>query len=267
MTRRIFSAILLVTGLLLLFILPVSGQAGQEDTPLRVRVFPHRIAIDTGYKGASLFLFGVAPPNSDIVLRVAGPTLPTKVSRQGHVAGLLWMPVEQVETSGIPSFYAVLSSAPLDDILTVPDQRRLSLDPKNIGLRRQIVLHRVADKEQLTGDSFDTYVNDILKVERSKRFYLWNEKAVSITGQDFEAVLWLPPDAPTGAFDIEVIAIRNKEVIYTNHATLMVEKSGLVETLAQQAQTQPLLTGILAVLLPAIAGLGVAGLFGIRGGR
>jgi len=110
-------------------------------------------------------------------------------------------------------------------------------------------------------------VNDILNVEQSKQFFVWNEKAVSITGQDFEAVLWLPSDATTGTFDIEVIAIRNKEVAYTNHTTLVVEKSGLVETLAQQAQSQPLLTGILAVLLPAIAGLGVAGLFGIRGGR
>ena len=267
MTQRVFAAILLMIGLLLFFILPVSGQAGQEDASLRVRVFPHRIAIDTGYKGSSLFLFGVTPPNADIVLRVVGPTLPTKVSRRERVYGLLWMPVEQVETTGLPSFYAVLSSAPLDDILTVPDQRRLSLDPESIGLRQQIVLHRVSDNEQLAGDSHDMYVNDILEVEQSKGFFIWKEKAVSITGQDFEAVLWLPPEATTGTFDIEVIAIRNKEVTSTNHTTLVVEKSGLVETLAYQAQSQPLLTGILAVLLPAIAGLGVAGLFGMRGGR
>jgi len=241
------------------------AQSAEGDAALRVRVFPHEVQINSSYNGAHLFLFGVTLPQTDAVLRVTGPTPKVTMNRYGRILGLIWMPVERFEVLGLPSFYAVLSSRSLDDLLSVEDQRRLMLDPKGIGLRQRVTLRRVPSGEKIDGDLFDTYFQEVFELEHSENRFLWAEKSVTVAGPDFEAVLNLPSGAVPGTYEVQVLAIRDKKVVATNRTTLLVHKVGLVRTLTVQAVDQPVLTGLLAVILPAIAGLGVARLFGMRG--
>jgi hypothetical protein len=241
------------------------AQSAEGSAALRVRVFPHDVQISSGYNGAHLFLFGVTPPETDAVLRVTGPVPKVTMNRYGRILGLIWMPVERFEVLGLPSFYAVLSSRSLDDLLSVEDQRRLMLDPKGIGLRQRVTLRSLPSGEEISGDLFATYFQEVFDLELSESRFLWAEKGVTVAGPDFEAVLDLPSGAVPGTYDVQVLAIRDKKVVATNRTTLLVHKVGLVNTLAVQAVKQPALTGLLAVILPAIAGLGVARLFGMRG--
>lgn len=269
MGRSRLTVAVLALSLSLMAITPIlaRAQTGEDDNSLRVGVFPHKVQISTNYHGAHLFLFGVTPTDTDIVLRVEGPSPAVKLSRYGHVMGLLWMPIEQIEATGLPGFYGVISSQPLEDILTVEDQRRLLLDPKRNGLRKRISMRYAETQTEITGDRFETYVNDVFDLGRGEDHFLWDERGVVVAGPDFEAVLNLPPDAMTGDYTVHVFAIRDKKVVASNSTLLRVEKSGLIDMLATQAVDRPSLTGLLAVLLPAIAGLGVARLFGMRGGH
>ncbi len=269
MGRSRLAVAVLALSLSLLAVTPIlaRAQTGEGDNSLRVRVFPHKVQISTNYHGAHLFLFGVTPTGTDIVLRVEGPSPAVKLSRHGHVMGLLWMPVEQIEIAGLPSFYGIISSQPLEDILTVEDQRRLLLDPKWNGLRKRISMRNAETQADITGDRFETYVDDVFDLGRSIDHFVWDDRGVIVAGPDFEAVLNLPPDAMTGDYTVHVFAIHDKKVVASSSTLLQVEKSGLVETLATQAVDRPSLTGLLAVLLPAIVGLGVARLFGMRGGH
>ena len=266
-TRRVVSLAAICMICLLAIPGGVGAQSGEMNAALRVRVFPHEVKIDSSYHGTRLFLFGVTPPGTDAILRVAGPAPTLTMNRYGRILGLIWMPVERFEVVGLPSFYAVLSSRPLEDILSVDDQRRLELDPKGIGLRQNVAMRDFSSHIAVSSELLDNYFDDIIELKRNQQHFIWEDNAVSVTGPDFEAVLNLPSDAIPGTYTVQVLAIRDKKVMATNNTTLFVHKIGLVNTLTIQAVDQPILTGLLAVILPVIAGLGIARLFGMRGGH
>ena len=76
----------------------------------------HIIAINTGFTGASVVLFGAIEGSGDIVVAVRGPDREMAVWRKGKVAGI-WVNAESVTFHNVPTFYAVASSRPLDSIL------------------------------------------------------------------------------------------------------------------------------------------------------
>jgi uncharacterized protein (TIGR02186 family) len=76
----------------------------------------HLIAITTGFTGASVILFGATEGRGDIIAVVRGPEREVKVWRKGKVAGI-WVNAESVTFSNVPSFYALATSRPLDEVL------------------------------------------------------------------------------------------------------------------------------------------------------
>lgn len=87
------------------------------EQPLVADLSKHLVAITTGFAGTDVLLFGATDGPGDVVLVVRGPEQDVVVRRKDKVAGLVWANVESVTFEGVPSFYKVAASRPLEEFM------------------------------------------------------------------------------------------------------------------------------------------------------
>ena len=75
----------------------------------------HGPAITTGFAGTNVLLFGAVDGQGDVVVVVRGPDRPVTIHRKSRVLGI-WANTAQMTFERAPSFYAVASSRPLNEI-------------------------------------------------------------------------------------------------------------------------------------------------------
>ena len=78
-----------------------------------VPVYPD--AIDSGFTGTNVLLYGAIDKKGDIVVIVRGPTERVIVRRKDRIAGV-WVNRDKMEFGGVPAFYAIASNRPIDEI-------------------------------------------------------------------------------------------------------------------------------------------------------
>ena len=80
---------------------------------------------------------------------------------------------------------------------------------------------------------------------------------------DFRADFALPANLTEGDFTVRMFLLRGGRVIDTKEQTIDVRKTGIERQLSNMAHRQPLLYGILSLLLAAVAGWGASEMFRI----
>ena len=106
----------------------------------------NRISITANFDGSEIFVFGAikreaAPAEGrlGVIITVAGPLKRTIVRRKAKVLGI-WANVDAAEVDAAPTFYAVASSAPLEEILKfIEDIRyRIRIEEKSNQLMQRL---------------------------------------------------------------------------------------------------------------------------------
>ena len=87
----------------------------RADQPLLADLTSHLIAITTGFTGTSVVLFGTTDGPGDVIAIVRGPEQDVVVRQKRHLAGI-WINAHDVAFASVPSYYAVFSNRPLDQI-------------------------------------------------------------------------------------------------------------------------------------------------------
>src|SRR5262245_2602416 len=83
----------------------------------------HRINITAGFIGTDVFVYGVKAAPGDVVVVMRGPNLDVAVRRKERIAGI-WLNTDRVDFRGIPSFFAIASSRPIDQVMSPSAQAR-----------------------------------------------------------------------------------------------------------------------------------------------
>ncbi|MGJ3231966.1 MAG: TIGR02186 family protein [Oceanicaulis sp.] len=230
------------------------------------------VEIRSNFAGAELTLFGAAAglePGDDIVVVARGPRRDLRVMRKERVAGI-WINAAPVRFEAAPSYYAVASTRPLDEFATFSALRRNSIGMDHLRLsapetertetRFGITDVRVSD---LGGDIVD-YRAAVVRNKARQGLYAEAPGGVEIIDNGlFAARVQLPPVTPTGVYDVEVYLFRNGEPIAQRGETLEVVKAGAERAIYGLAHDHPLVYGVLAVIMAALAGW-IAAVFGRR---
>ena len=102
---------------------------------LVVSLSNHRVAITSNFVGEDLVLFGTIEPDAgkaalrssyDLVVTVTGPRQTLRTRRKQRVLGI-WVNVDSREFVRVPSYLAVLSNRPVDQIAQPDTLRRLQI--------------------------------------------------------------------------------------------------------------------------------------------
>lgn len=209
------------------------------------------IAITTNFEGSDILIYGAVrrdapPPGTDpleVIITVEGPSRPITVRRKDQRFGI-WVNADASEIDAAPSFYAVQTTAPLAEVLTETENLR----------------HRVSLSQAIravgTGRADQALFNEaLIRIRAEEGAYQLNEGAVRFREQTlFDTAIRLPANLTEGDYLTRIILTRGGEVVDLYAQTIPVRKVGLERWIYNLALSQPLLYGILSLVIAIAAG-------------
>ena len=231
-------AILLLIALLG-FARPAQAQAVVAD------LSDHLIAVTTGFDGAELLLFGaVEGAAADVIVVVQGPAEEVVVRRKERIGGI-WINNQKLSFTGVPAFYRIASTKPLEEITS---DRVLARH--GIGLDH---IHMI-DPEGIQGDLSD-FRKALIRNKQKLGLYPKASGAVNLLGNRlFRSDIFFPSNVPTGTYRVTVYLLREGKVISAQTTPLAVSKIGVGAQVFAFAHRYSALYGIVAVIIALSAG-------------
>jgi len=246
MRRLLCTLIVLLCGL---------GSAAAER--LVVSLSNHRVAVTSSFVGEELVLFGTIEPDPvtsplrppyDLVVTVTGPRQTLRTRRKQRVLGI-WVNADSREFERVPSYLAVLSNRPVNNIANQDTLRRLQIGLDNFLLPQRIGSD-VADTVRE-----DPFRRSFLRLQTQQGLYRESATAVTfLTPTVFRAAIPMPAAVPTGSYGIEVELFTGGNLVARTNSALDVIKTGFEQYVADAARDYGLLYGLATALMALLIG-------------
>lgn len=233
----------LLAAALLLGLCTARQEAGAQE--LVADLSDHLIAIDSEFTGADLLVFGAIEGDGDVVVIVRGPRTPVVVREKARIFGI-WLNAASVTFNDVPAFYALATSRPPEEILD-GDMRRLN----EIGLD-QLRLEAEPDTDI---EDVAAYREALIHLRQRSGLFISEPGKVSFLGRRlFRTVVHFPAAVPVGRYTVDVVLVRDGQVVQSFSPPLTVDKAGLGADIFDFAHDDAALYGLLAVIGAALAG-------------
>tara|TARA_R110000765_G_scaffold345881_1_gene436095 strand:+ start:2722 stop:3492 length:771 start_codon:yes stop_codon:yes gene_type:complete len=220
------------------------------------------VSISTDFTGSEIIIFGAVKretpipegPDLEVVVTVSGPSKPVIVRRKEKKFGI-WVNTDAVEVDRAPSFYAVASSGPLQDVLNrIEDLRYKVSVPRAI---------RSVGAPMSIKDS-SAFTNALVRIRTTANQYQQYESGVTVDQQTlFRATVQLPAALIEGAYDTRIFLTRGGVVISQYETLIDVRKVGLERWLYNLSRNQPLIYGLLSLAIAVAAGWSASAAFSL----
>jgi hypothetical protein len=272
-------AIVAVTAILLTTLLAATWTPARADDEPGLVVSPETVDIGLDFAGADVTISGTTPEGADVILVVNGPIDSVKMRKKGKVMGLFWMTVEQAEVDDMPAFHVVLSSQPIEHLLSREEQVTLGVDPESSNILDQAQAVNPNDESTLSREKeteFVTALRDTYITEGQYtpwRCYHEAEAAdcdaMGPTGAiirpdnqgHWETSLELPSNAPLGDYSLQAYYLRDSQVVMSDVASFSVEKTGVVDALSSMAKRNAVVYGAMCLGIMIAVALGIGMVF------
>ena len=223
------------------------------------------VAVTSGFAGTEIVVFG-AVDNSrqvsaasgfyDIVIVVEGTPVRLVARKKGNVAGI-WLNSASITFQSVPSYYAILSTRPLEEIAD-PNILR----DNDIGFEHVRMTPISGWESGISTGDLEDFKSSVIRIKQRERLYVERNVGVVFIGRSlFRASFDLPANVPVGPLVARVHLFREGRLLHTFTARVNLRREGLEHFLHQFALGQPLLYGMATVLLSVMAGLVATGLF------
>lgn len=212
----------------------------------------HLIAITAGFSGADVLLFGATEGEGDVIVILRGPEMPVAVRRKTRAMGI-WVNTERVVFTGAPAFYRVAANRPIDEIASpaLKARHRIGVD--------QI---RVMPERTLTPQKFNNFREGLLRNKEREGLYSSEVGKVSFLGPRlFRTTINLPANVPPGSYTVEVLLVRNGQVVAAQTTPMFVSKTGIGADAYDFAHRYAAVYGMIAVLMAVSAGWAAGAVF------
>jgi uncharacterized protein (TIGR02186 family) len=223
------------------------------------------VAVTSSFTGTEIVVFG-AVDNSrqasaesgfyDIVIVVEGT--PTRlVARKKSNVGI-WLNTASITFQSVPSYYAILSTRPLEEI-TDP----IILRDNDIGFEHVRMTPISGWESGVTTSELEDFKSAVVRLKQKERLYVERPigGVVFIGRSLFRASVDLPANVPVGQLVARVHLFREGRLLHTFTSRVMLRREGLEHFLHSFAFGQPLLYGIGTVLLSLLMGLAATEIF------
>lgn len=220
----------------------------------------NRVSITADFDGSEILIYGAVKRETpvpdgtplEVIVTVEGPSTPVTVRRKSRVVGI-WVNNAEVQVESAPSFYAVATTGPLRHILS---------DTEN--LRHSITIERVIRAIGITAEAEQSgeFLLALLRVRTNEDRYRVLEGKVELTEDTlFRVDVVLPANLTEGEYKVRLFLLRDKRVIASQERLIGVRKEGLERFIFNLAQEQPLIYGLVSLLMAALAGWGASAAF------
>lgn len=215
------------------------------DEPIVADLSKHLVAITTGFAGSDVLLFGAVEDEGDVVVVVRGPDRSETVRKKDRQAGI-WINKGQAEIIGAPSFYWVAASRPIGDLAPLPVLERHQIGLDNLKLPVTVMQG---------DDTAPSYREALIRLKQTNDLYSTKVQNISFLGRRlFRTEMHFPANVPVGTYTVEVLLLRDGQVVSAQTTPLIVSKIGVGAEIFEFAHRHSAFYGIIAVLVAAFAG-------------
>lgn len=213
--------------------------------PLLADLFKHRITIDPGFTGAEDLLYGTFNGEGDLIIVVRGPSERVVVRRKDRVAGV-WINRDKMEFDGVPAYYTVAASRPLDEIVS-PNY----LELHQIGLDAL----RIKPLTSRPADEIAPFREALIRNRVRNGLYADGTGTVELPGgRLFRTLLHFPANVAEGTYSAQIFLVRDGDEVGAETIPLFINKTGLLAEINYWARNRPALYGLGAIILALAAG-------------
>jgi len=219
-----------------------------------------KVAITTSFDGSEILIFGAVKretaiqldPPLQVVITVAGPSAPVIVRRKARRFGI-WVNTDQVEVDLAPSFYAVATTAPLNEVLSDTED-----------LRNKITTDRAIRSVGAPSNIMDSasFTDALIRIRRAQGLYQLLEGKIALDEETlFRTSISMPSNLTEGAYVTRIFLTRGGKIVSSYQTTIEVQKVGLERWLNALAHEQALIYGLMSLAIAIAAGWGASEAF------
>lgn len=223
------------------------------------------IAVTSAFTGTEIVVFGSVvnsrQPSAeagyyDVIVVLEGMAEPLTVRRKTNVAGL-WINTDAVNFESAPSYYAIASTRPIEEIADTALLERYTIGHEFA--RLSPAAHSVIETQP---GELKSYREAVIRLKRKNGLYIEQDYAVIFIGKSlFRSSISLPAHVPVGPLTARVYLFREGDLLSTFQSKVRLERSGIELWVYRMAMRHPVFYGLSAVLLAALAGLIASTLF------
>lgn len=213
----------------------------------------NRVSITANFDGSEILIFGAvrreSPPPSEhpleVIVTIEGPDETLPVRRKENRFGI-WVNTDTVVIDRAPSFYAVATTGPLNEILSDTED-----------LRHQVSIRRAI---RSMGADFDIenpedFTEALIRIREKNDLYQMLEGQVEVSEETlFNTSVALPSNLHEGEYTVRIMLTRGLEVVDVFESNLDVSKVGLERWIYNLAHEKPLIYGFLSLFIAIAAG-------------
>ena len=241
-----------------LLAVPIAGVRPAAAERLVTSISRHQVMVNSSFTGTSIVLFGTVEPDTptsrrrttgyDLVVTVTGPKQTVVARRKERVLGI-WTNMASRTFLNVPSYLAVLSNQPLDQITSADKVRQFQL-----GLTDKLF------PQQLGNDIGDVVRDDpfranFIRLKMQHELYGQKTNGVTLlTPTVFRAEIQLPAEAPIGNYDVEVKVFAEGNLLTRANSAFEIIKVGFEQFVANAAQDYGLLYGFTTAMMAIMTG-------------
>lgn len=248
---------------------PVTNAKPHSDglPPERVEadVSAHNIEVTAGFTGSEIVVFGSVDysrqptPESgyyDIVVIIQGPPLALIARSKSNVGGL-WINTGSMLFDAVPSFYAVSTTRPLEEVADAA-----TLKAHNIGFDYVSMRPRQGRVPTFTPEDLKAYKDAVVRIKQRDHLYPRQDFGVGFIGRSlFRTSIQLPANVPVNTLQAHVHLFREGALISSFNAPVKIERRGIEAVIHDFAMQHAFFYGLFTVMFAAGAGFAAAYVF------
>jgi len=258
MTRGVTAIARILGFSVLLLGLCWSAQGRAESFNLQVT--PEVVEIGAFYQGHEVTVRGTIPPETEAVLEVMGRTGRQQLMRKGRRGGL-WMNVGELDISGVPSLYMVMTTAP----------SLLAAANREAPWGFEAIKQHLTFSGNLQPNEAAEFREQFLELKESEKLYTAYPGALKASPQGdlikVKGTFWLPANVKPDLYQVCLAAVHQGQVIKRQCIDLKVQMVGFPALFSSLAYEHEAWYGILAVLIAIFTGFLMGYLFKGGGGH
>lgn len=217
-----------------------------------------QVSITATFEGSEILIFGAvkrdAGPRLEgdlgVIVTVAGPDRPVTVRKKDRRLGI-WVNTESVDVDVAPTFYAVATNRPLEEILTFTED-----------LNTRISTERAIRSVGATIENAESFTDALIRIREGQGLYQTLPTGVQVEEETlFRTLIPLPANLTEGDYKAEIYLTRGKQIVDLYATTIPVKKVGLERWLYNLAHDNALLYGLMSLAIAIAAGWGASAIF------
>jgi uncharacterized protein (TIGR02186 family) len=239
-------------------------QPGAKES-VQADVSARNVAVTSSFNGTEIVIFGAVDNSQqpsaesgyyDVLIVVEGVPARLVVRRKNNVAGL-WLNTSSATFDLVPSYYAIASTRPIDEITT--EEFRAS---HGIGFQNLRFTPAFGQAQALSTEDLKDFRQAVVRLKQKQGLYVQDQYSVAFIGKSlFRATIELPANVTVGPFETRVYLFRDEKLLSQYTVRLNLEREGLERHLHAFAFGYPTLYGLMTVAIAIAAGLAASAMF------